>query len=190
MKDRLEAFLSDLDRYLAGQTQGEVLEIYPIGRSALVWNYDYNATTQDFDFLRPKNETPLLGLALQAFGKGTPKSREHGLYLEVVESAFPPMARGYEKRATPVAGPWKVVRLYRLESHDLVVSKLRRFSAKDRADVRLLCDLGHIDPVELEKRLEEAFPFGTPKDGDEYRDSAFRSLQLVQRYLRHEIREL
>ena len=54
MKERIEAFLEDLDQTLAAQVQGEILEVYHIGRSALVWKYAYNATTKDIDILRPQ----------------------------------------------------------------------------------------------------------------------------------------
>ena len=79
MKERIEAFLADLDQTLAGRAEGQVLELYHIGRSALVWAYDYNATTQDFDFISPKGEAPLATLALLSFGKDTAKAKQHGL---------------------------------------------------------------------------------------------------------------
>lgn len=189
MIDRIEAFLTDLDQSLASQAPGDVLDLYHIGRSALVWHYGYTATTNDFDFLRPEGNRELTDLALRLFGKGTPKALEHGLYLEVVEPGWPPMPAGYKKRATQIQGSWKVLRVYRLEEHDLVASKLRRFSTRDRADIRLLCDLVAIDPERLEQVLEEAYPFNMEKDGDEFRDSAFRNLRVVQRYLRGEIYE-
>jgi hypothetical protein len=186
MKDRIEAFLVDLDRALAGHAEGEVLEIYPIGRAALAWEYGYSGTTQDIDFLRPRGGAELVALALKLFGYGTQKAKDHSLYLQVVEEGFPPMPWGYKKRAKQVEGSWERLRVYCLDPYELVASKLRRFSGKDRADVRLLCDLVSIDPVRLEAILEEAYPFNMEKDGDEFRDSAFRSLRVVQRYLRHE----
>jgi len=77
------------------------------------------------------------------------------------------MPRGYKERATEKAGPWKVLRVFRLDPYDLVASKLRRFWPKDRADVRLLCDLVELEPERLEQILEEAYPFNLEKDGDE-----------------------
>lgn len=49
MKERIEAFLADLDQALATQAQGAKLQLYHIGRSALVWQYDYVATTADIE---------------------------------------------------------------------------------------------------------------------------------------------
>jgi Nucleotidyltransferase of unknown function (DUF6036) len=187
MKERIEAFLADLDRTLAPSAQGKSLEIYHLGRSALVWHYAYSATTQDFDIIRPDGAAELLALALRLFGPDTLKALEHGLYLQVVDEPLPPMPWGYKKRATEIAGSWKALRVFRLGPYDLVASKLRRFWPKDRADIRLLCDLVEIEPDRLEHILEEAYPFNMEKDGDEFRDSAFRSLRIVQRYLRHEI---
>ena len=66
MKERIEAFLADLDRALKDKANGGVLELYPIGRSALVWQYDYAATTQDFDFLRPGGGKGLVGSSTYA----------------------------------------------------------------------------------------------------------------------------
>jgi hypothetical protein len=189
MKERITAFLGDIDLALQAEAAGDVLDVYHIGRSALVWQFNYVATTQDFDILRPHGRSDLVELALRLFGQGTAKAREHGLYLQVVEEGFPPVPSGYKGRAIPVEGNWTVLRIYHLEPHDMAATKLRRFSAKDRADIRLLCDVCGLDPEQLETTLEAAYPFCMEKDGDEFRDSAFRSLRTVQRYLRGEISE-
>ena len=54
----------------------------------------------------------------------------------------------------------------------------------------MLCDLDLLDPNRLEEILEKAFPYNLEKDGDYFRDDAFESLRVVQRYLRGEITEL
>jgi hypothetical protein len=186
MKARLAAFLEDLDATLAQKAIGQHLDLYHIGRSALVWEYDYLATTEDVDVLRPDGEEELVALALDQFGKGTKRARQHGLYLEVVELGFPPVPSWFRKRAKMVAGAWKVIRLYQLEPHDLAATKLTRFSAKDQGDVRLLCDLGLLDSAKLEESLNRAYLWSTDKDGDPYRDEAFANLRQVQAYLRGE----
>jgi hypothetical protein len=189
VKDRILALLTAIDEALAAAAPGTSLEVYHIGRSALVWEYDYIATTSDIDILQPKGGEELVELALKLFGRGTDKANEHGLYLEVVNPGLPPMPGGYESRAHRVEGPWKVLKVYHLDPHDLAASKLRRFATKDRADIRQLCDLGHLDPDKLEQILEKAFPFNLEKDGDEFRDKPFSNLRIVQCYLRGEIRE-
>ena len=189
MKDRILAFLTAIDDALAGAAPGGELEVYHIGRSALVWEYDYLATTADFDILQPRGNEELLALALRLFGRDTDGAKAHGLYLEVVPEGLPPVPGGYQKRAHQVAGPWRVLRVYHLDPHDLAATKLRRFAAKDREDIRQLCDLGHLDPDRLGEILEKAFWWSLDKDGDELRDTAFANLRVVQQYLRGEIRE-
>lgn len=77
MKERIEAFLEDLDQTLAAQAQGEVLEVYHIGRSALGWKYAYNATTKDIDILRPQGGEALLTLAPGPQRGATREARRH-----------------------------------------------------------------------------------------------------------------
>jgi hypothetical protein len=189
VKDRILAFLNAIDEALAPVAEGKQLDLYHIGRSALVWEYDYVATTADFDVLQPKGSAELLEVALAQFGKGTDRARELGLYLEVVPDGLPPAPVGYDKRAHLVEGTWRVLRVFHLEPHDLAATKLRRFAPKDREDIRQLCDLNVLNAEQLEQTLEKAFPFNLEKDGDEFRDAAFRNLRTVQQYLRGEIRE-
>lgn len=189
MKDRIRAFLDAIDAALASVANDKTLDVYHIGRSALVWEYDYIATTADFDILQPKGNTELVEVALAQFGKGTARARELGLYLEIVPEGLPPAPVGYEKRARVVEGPWRVLRVFHLDPHDLAATKLRRFAAKDREDIRQLCDLGVLDEQQLERTLEKAFLFNLDKDGDEFRDAAFRHLRIVQQYLRGDISE-
>jgi Nucleotidyltransferase of unknown function (DUF6036) len=190
VKDRIVTFLTAIDEALAATAAGETLDVYHIGRSALVWEYDLIATTSDIDILQPKGGAKLVELALSLFGRGTDGAKTHSLYLDVVNEAFPPMPGGYEHRARRVDGPWKVLKVYHLDPYDLAASKLRRFAPKDREDIRQLCDLGHLlDPKKLEEILEKAYHFNLEKDGDEFRDTAFEHLRIVQRYLRGEIAE-
>jgi len=183
------AFLNAIDEALASVASGQTLDLYHIGRSALVWEYDYIETTMDFDILRPKGGEALVEMALKLFGRDSDGAKAHGLYLDVVNEAFPPMPGGYERRSKQVEGQWVVLRVFHLDPHDLAASKLRRFAARDRQDIRQLCDWGHLDPARLEAVLEKAFPFNLEKDGDEFRDAAFRHLRIVQQYLNGEIRE-
>jgi hypothetical protein len=189
VKDRILAFLTAIDGALAAAAPGGTLDVYHIGRSALVWEYDYVATTSDIDVLCPKGAADLVERAVALFGRETDGAKAHGLYLDVVNEAFPPMPGGYERRAHQVEGPWKVLKVYHLDPHDLAASKLRRFAPRDREDIRQLCDWGHLDPAKLKEILEKAFHFIHEKDGDEFRDKAFEHLRVVQKYLRGEITE-
>lgn len=113
----------------------------------------------------------------------------HGLYLQLVPGAIPPLTGGARKRARLADGPWTVLRVRYLEPNDLAVTKLTRFATRDREDVRFLADQGLLDPDILEQYLEVAYIWHMDKDGDPRRDSAFANLRTVQKYLRGEVRE-
>jgi hypothetical protein len=89
-----------------------------------------------------------------------------------------------------VSGSWQVIRLWRLEIHDLAVTKLKCFRPQDREDLQFLCDTGRLRADKLEAALELAFIWSLPKDGDPDRDRAFANLERVLRYLRGESRTL
>src|ERR1700752_653797 len=60
VRDRIIALLTAIDEALAANAAGRTLEVYHIGRSALVWEYDYIATTADIDILQPKGGKELV----------------------------------------------------------------------------------------------------------------------------------
>ncbi len=188
MNERIVALLTAIDEALAADARGGTLDMYLIGRAAMVWLYGSIETTTAIDILRPAGNEELVKRAETLFGKGTDEANKHGLYLEMVLPAYTTMGN-YTARAIRIEGPWSVLRVFRLDPHDLIISKLRRFSPKDRQDIRELCDRKQIDPDKLERILGEAIQFYCEKDGDEYNDRPFANLRVVQKYLRGEIRE-
>ncbi len=189
MKDRIIDFFTELDLVLAPLAVGRALDLYHIGRSSLWWEISGGAATYDVDVVWPDGPPDLTEAALKAFGEGTTKAREHDLYLELVSPGLPPLTGGARKRARVAPGPWAVIRVLYLEPNDLAITKMTRFATRDRADIRLLADLGLLDAEELEKRLEVAYFLSLDKDGDPRRDAAFANLRTVQRYLHGETRE-
>ena len=67
------------------------------------------------------------------------------------------------------------------DPHDLAVTKLKRFHAKDRVDLQILCDSGELDSDLLRRGLESAFAWAEKDDPD--REVAARNLSLVVGYL-------
>lgn len=204
MRDEFLAFLKAIDTTLAAHAQqGECLDLYHIGRSALVLHYGLKLSTRDFDFVQMR--TPLEEKAVELFGKwkpiGTitvaaagvgsvavmpPFGRDFGsfdLYLEPVPSGKPPVPQWFRSRCKRVPGDWQVIRLYQLDPHDLAATKLGSFRPQDRQDLQFMCDEGLLEPEELKKALDSAFTWTTDKDGDVYRDSAFENLKAVVDYL-------
>ena len=126
----------------------------------------------------------MLEEAIRLFGRSTPKAAEHGLYLEQVPEGLPPVPGNFAQRAVEVEERLIVLRLFHLEPNDLATTKLKRFWAKDREDIRMMCDFDLLDPDQLQIRLESAFRYTMEKDGDRDRDAAFAHLKVVQKYLR------
>jgi hypothetical protein len=187
MKHRLIAFLNDLDAALVPIANGERLDLYHIGRSALVWKHGFAAQTEDVDVIAQLGNERLMSEAIRLFGKGTDKAKEHERYLEEVPPGLPPVWAGCLKRASEVAEKWSVIRLFHLEDHDFAVTKLKRFSTKDREDIRTMCDGNLLNPDTLTERVRAAYPFhnehNPDKDDDPGAKAAFDHLQVVVKYL-------
>ncbi len=56
MKDRIVRFLNAVDAALVPFAMGERLDLYHIGRSALVWKHGFQSTTEDVDVVRPRQD--------------------------------------------------------------------------------------------------------------------------------------
>ncbi len=76
------------------------------------------------------------------------------------------------------------------EANDLAASKLKRYAAKDRDDLRHLCDNGFLQAEKLKRSLEGAFLWETEESGDLDRERAFANLEKVLAYLEGNSRDL
>jgi hypothetical protein len=160
MTDQILAFLRELDAALQEiAPDGERLEMYHLGRSALVLYHHYPGGTGDVDILGLGGS--LEQQALQRFGKGTARALELQLYLETVPVTVPPVPHTFRPRCQEVPGPWKVIRLWRPDPHDLAATKLKSFRPRDREDLTFLCDHGLLTPGGLRASLESAFLWTT-----------------------------
>ncbi len=195
MIEQIQRFLQALDEALVAYAEaGERLDVYPIGRAALILHYGLSfqgGATKDFDVIQIGHPpTRLARKASELFGPGTPNARSLGLYLEWVQDGLPPLAPNFERRANEMIGEWQVLRLWQLDIHDLVVTKLKSFRPQDRVDLQFLCDQGSLQVDRLRELLESAFRWTTPKDGDPDRDRAFDNLERVCLYLKGQSRAL
>ncbi len=147
--------------------------------------------TKDFDVIQISYPpAPLAGKAVELFGKGTDAAHKLGLYLELVLDAVPPVPAGFRSRCEEVKGEWQVIRLWRLEIHDLAATKLKSFRTQDREDLQFLCDMGRLRADKLRESLESAFCWSMDKDGDPNRERAFANLERVVLYLQGKTRTL
>ena len=179
MNETLRRFFLELDAALVPFAQGQRLDLYHLGRSALVFLYQATFSTKDIDVVQTR--TPLEAKAHELFGKNSDKNKELGLYLDLVPQPLPPVANGFLSRSSEVLGNWQVIRLWELEANDLAATKMRSFRAQDRQDLKFLCDLGVLRPDQLRKSMTEAWLWEPPDD--EQRDAAFANLQIVIDYL-------
>jgi hypothetical protein len=195
MRERILKFLAALDAVLASQTpEGQRLDLYVIGKAAVILFYggeQAGAMTSDVDVVQISHPpVPLLSIALERFGEGTPAAREHDLYLQSVPDGIPPLAASFRKRCTPMAGDWKVLVVWQPDANDLAASKLKRYASKDRDDLRHLCDNGLLRAEKLRQSLEGAFLWEPEDSGDPDRERAFANLNKVIAYLEGDSRDL
>lgn len=175
------AFLGAVDAELARHAgAGETLDLYLLGRSALILGYGVQLMTKDVDIVDVAGSR-LLKIAIDRFGKDNPGRAAHHFYLEAVSSGLPPLPIGYQGRCADVPGPWRIIRPKRPEAHDLIVTKLRRFHQGDREDVRILCDTGDVEVAILRERFDLAYTFSDPDDPKTA--AAFGNLEAVADYL-------
>jgi hypothetical protein len=195
MREQILKFLAAIDTVLVSQApEGQRLDLYVIGKAAVILFYggeQAGAMTSDVDVVQISHPpAPLLSAALERFGKGTPGAKEHGLYLESVLNGIPPLAGGFRNRRTQLTGDWLVLTVWRPEANDLAASKLKWYAARDRDDLRHLCDNGFLQEEKLRQSLEGAFMWETEETGDPARERAFANLEKVLAYLRGDSREL
>jgi hypothetical protein len=161
-------FLHAIDEELVRHaTAGERLDLYIIGRASLIVRYGLNLSTKDVDFVtRGGQVPPLLAKALEQFGEGAPGALQWRLYLQEVAEDFPPIPGSYRRLSQDIPAAWKVIRPKQLDPNDLAITKLRRFHAGDREDLRILCDSGELTKEELNRALNSAYPFGMDEEED------------------------
>jgi hypothetical protein len=177
------SFLGAIDDELARHAaESEILDLHLLGRSALVLGLGVRLMTKDVDVVYVHGST-LLDRAVEAFGKGTARADHHGFYLEAVSSGLPPLPIGYQGRCIAIPGPWHVLRPARPEIHDLAATKLSRFHARDREDLRILCDTGDLAADRLREVVDLAFAFAADEDEDPRQRAAYANLAVVVDYL-------
>jgi hypothetical protein len=188
--DEILGFFNALDGALTHYArEGETLELYLLGRAALILGYGLNLMTKDVDIVY-FHGSDLQKKAEELFGKGTQGAEKWGFYLETVSSGLPPIPNGYQSRSIDVPGPWKIIRPKRPEIHDLAATKLKRFHAKDRIDLQILCDTGELNGDGLRQALDSAFVFAADEEEDPGRKTAYKNLSMVIDYLEGRRREL
>lgn len=140
-------FLQDVDRALTLR-----VEVHCLGGFVLAVQWGLPRPTGDVDFIEVKPSSAGEDL-LRIAGEGSEIARIHNLHFQRVTVADYP--EGYASRLVNLTPrDFKRLRLRGLEVHDLVLAKLGRNSARDRADVEFLAQKGLLDKQVLEERFE------------------------------------
>src|SRR4051812_30888059 len=176
-RDEILGFLEAIDAELVKHAkEGERLDLYLIGRAVLILRYGLTLATKDVDIVH-FHGCELERRAVELFGQGTRNAERLGFYLEPVPQGLPPIPGGYCRRSEDLPGRWQVLRPKQPEPHDLAVTKLKRFHAKDRQDLQILCDAGHLEADRLKEGLDSAFAWAEKEDPA--REVAARNLMPV-----------
>jgi Nucleotidyltransferase of unknown function (DUF6036) len=184
-------FLEAIDAELVDHAgAGERLEFFLIGRAALILRYGLSLATKDVDMVSRMGSLELERKALELFGKGTSNAMKWGLYLESVPAPIPPVPGSYRRLSIALPGNWKVLKPKLPDPNDLAVTKLKRFHAGDREDLRILCDSGDLRREDLERALASAHPFGMDEEEDPGCKRINESFRKVLKYLEGRSREL
>ncbi len=142
-----KAFLRDVDRALERR-----VEVHCLGGFVLAVLWGLPRPTGDVDFVEIKPTEAGEGL-LRIAGEGSEIARRHSVHFHRVTIAEYP--EGYASRLTDLTPRgFRRLRLRAFEVHDLVLAKLGRNSARDRADVEFLVQKGTIEPRILQERFE------------------------------------
>jgi hypothetical protein len=135
VRDSLLGYLAVLDRRLIDT--GKSTRLYLSGGAAVVLAYGSTERTKDVDaFVAERNEV-LDELQVWA-GKNTVIAKREGYFFEVVPPIYP-LAPGMFDRALPIEGlTLQAITPLAIELHDIIITKLGRYHAKDRSDIELL----------------------------------------------------
>jgi|GEM_PF-5846907 len=138
MQADLQALLHEMAAFLEARALGPV-DLYLLGGCSLILFDGRVGATKDLDVvaesLRRSDEDGAQSL-LDTFGRSSGRAP----YLDPVPGGLPPLPIGWSDRAVPRPSPSEALRLWTLDLADLIITKLRRWHPRDRADIRHVCD--------------------------------------------------
>jgi hypothetical protein len=138
MQSELQTLLAEMGEFLEARDLGPV-DLYLLGGCVLVLYDDRLGATKDLDAVEERltgSDAEAAAILTETFGKAS--GREP--YLDPVKGGLPPLPFGWKAHAVCRPSPSTSIRLWSLGFADLIVSKLRRWHPRDRADIRHVCD--------------------------------------------------
>jgi len=151
---RIADFFADLDRQWRAAPSTPV-PLRLIGSTALMLQTRYERGTKDSDILETGELTAEVRASLLAVaGPGTPLHTRHRMYLEFVLGGIPFLPQRPTWHRVDVPGlALRHLEVHALDIVDVVVSKLKRFSASDLGDIAAMIERGHVAHGDLVARF-------------------------------------
>lgn len=153
----IDLFLRDLDGSWRGaRTPKIVLRV--IGSTALMLRTSYTRGTKDSDVLQTAAiDDALKARLLEHAGPSTRLHKKHRIYLDVVSSGIPLLPSGPLWHPMPeLNAKLETFEVEVLDVVDVVVSKLKRFAADDRSDIKAMIDKDLVPHDQLISRFRDA----------------------------------
>ena len=153
----IEAFFQEIDHAWPDQCAGKN-QLRLLGSTALMFQTDYARGTKDGDVLDTvtltvETKDRLLALA----GAGTRLHARHQLYIDIVDNGLPFLPqRPLWLPLTEFNASLRWFDIEVLDVVDVVVSKMKRFSANDQSDVQAMIDRDLVKPARLVSRFRAA----------------------------------
>ena len=139
--DDIARFLQRLDELVPYDKK---VDLYIGGGAAVVIAYGGTVATKDVDAIGLSEG--MLRFLEEHAGKESDIQVDTGLYLDLVPPGLFLSEFGWRGRARVVdVTQLQRIRVYVMELHDLILSKLKRFNAKDQQDLEWLCLLPELD---------------------------------------------
>jgi hypothetical protein len=150
-------FFRDVDRSWSLARAAKV-PLRVIGSAALMLQTRYRRRTKDGDVLETTSLDEDAKDHLRSIaGPGTLLHAQHRLYLDIVRSGIPFLPQRPRCHLLPQLNATMAhIQLEVLDTVDVVVSKLKRFSASDIGDIQAMIDLGKVDHGDLVSRFRDA----------------------------------
>ena len=153
----IREFIKQVDA-LWETTQATPLPLKVIGGAALVLNFNYSRVTKDTDIIEVSELTNDIQASLAKIaGSNSTLCRRFHLYIDVVKKGIPMLP------PKPNFLPDKILNSQLKNFHvevldvtDVIVSKIRRFSATDIDDIKAMIDLKVVSSDELLDRFKQA----------------------------------
>jgi hypothetical protein len=108
----------------------------------------------------------------------------HRVYIDIVANGVPFLPRGPRFHAVEALKSLQHFEIVVLDIVDVVVSKLKRFSANDQSDIEAMIELGHVEHALLVSRVRSAVDsFVEDARAEEQLPRCIRNLHRVERDL-------